>query len=150
MCGQMPSVTQTASPDPPLTVNGPGLAGAEQRLKLPGEDGTLAIAQATVPGNYLIQDGKNQPVAGFSLDVAARESDLERVPVEELERVLGTGIMVRVDQAMSLSDALAATRPPPVELLPLLMIILLLVLSVESLLANRFYRRRATASQEAS
>jgi hypothetical protein len=37
-------------------------------------------------------------------------------------------------------------RPPPVELLPWLMMAVLVVLTVESVLANRFYRRAAPAA----
>ena len=50
----------------------------------------------------------------------------------------------------SLQDALAAARPAPVELLPALMIALLVGLTVESLLANRFYRRPASGEGPAS
>jgi hypothetical protein len=42
-----------------------------------------------------------------------------------------------------MNDALTGMRPPPLELLPWLMMAVLLVLTVESMLANRFYRRAA-------
>jgi hypothetical protein len=52
---------------------------------------------------------------------------------------------LQVGRSISLKDALFGLRPPPVELLPWLMIAVLIVLTVESLLANRFYRRAAPA-----
>lgn len=140
-CGQAPHLTLLAPPEPPLSVNGPALAGAERNLKLPGEDGTLVVAQAQAPGNYQVLDGKGRPLTGFSLDVPARESDLDRVPTEELEQVLGTGSVIQVGRTLGLREALARSRPAPIELLPYLMMLLLVVLTLDSLLANRFYRR---------
>jgi hypothetical protein len=145
-CGQTPQVRVPAPLEPPYTVSGPGLAGPERNLKPPA-DTLVAIPQAAAPGNYLVLDGKGQPVAGFSLDIAAAESDLERVPVEDLEAVLGKGAVLEVGRALTLSDAIGKLRPPPVELLPYLMMALLLILTLESLLANRFYRR--TPEEEA-
>jgi hypothetical protein len=139
-CGQVPQVRVPAPLEPPYTVSGPGLAGPERNLKTPTSP-VVAVPQAVAPGNYLVLDGKGQAVAGFSLDIAAAESDLERVPVAELETVLGEGAVLEVGRAVSLSDALAKLLPPPVELLPYLMMALLLILTLESLLANRFYRR---------
>jgi hypothetical protein len=146
-CGSVVQIALSAPPEPPLSVAGPALAGAERALKAPGADGVVSVAQAVVPGNYQIFDAKNRVLAGFSLDVRAQESDLERVSVEELEGVLGEGSVVQVGRSVSLKDALAGARLPPMELLPYLMMLLLLVLTGESFLANRFYRR-APAPEE--
>jgi hypothetical protein len=116
-------------------------------LKTPLDAGQLPVPQAQAAGNYLVLDGKGQPVAGFSLNVVAAESDLERVPVEELEAVLGKDSVIAVGRSVSLSDALKTRRPPPIELLPYLMILLLIVLALESLLGNRFYRRVPEAEE---
>jgi hypothetical protein len=146
-CGQTPQVRVPAPLEPPYTVSGPGLAGPERNLQTPTSP-LVAVPQAVAPGNYLVLDGKGQAAAGFSLDVSAAESDLERVPVEELEAVLGQGAVLEVGRAVTLSDVIGKLRPPPIELLPYLMMALLLILTVESLLANRFYRR-TPESQEA-
>jgi hypothetical protein len=140
-CGRLPQVTIPAGAEGPFTLSGPALVGAEHNVKLPPKGGPVVLRQAVQAGNYLVLDGKNQPVAGFSLDIPAVETDLERVPVEQLEQVLGKGCVVQVAGSSSLRDALASARRPPLELLPLLMMTLLVVLTVESLLANRFYRR---------
>jgi hypothetical protein len=76
-----------------------------------------------------------------------RETILERVPTDELEAALGEGAVVRPGQAASLGDLLRQTRPSPVELLPAMMVALLVFLAVESLLANRFYKRPAAEQQ---
>jgi hypothetical protein len=146
-CGDTVQVNVPAPVEPPYTVNGPGLAGAERNLKAPLEGGLLAVPQAQAAGNYLVLDRNGQPAAGFSLNVVAAESDLERVPVEELEAVLGKDSVIAVGRSVSLADALKTRRPPPIELLPYLMILLLIVLALESLLGNRFYRRVPEAEE---
>jgi hypothetical protein len=135
-----PQVTLSAGAEGPFTLTGPGLVGAERTVK-PGPTNTLTLTQAVLPGNYRLLDTKDNVVAGFSLDVAAVETDLERVAVEPIENVLGKDSIVQVGRSVRLRDALDLIRRPPLELLPYLMLALLLVLTVESLLANRFYRR---------
>jgi hypothetical protein len=140
-CGEVAEFTLTNPPEPPLTISGPGLAGAERNLKAPGVDGKLTIAQAQTPGNYLIADGNKQSIVGFSLHVEGREANLERVSAEELEAIFGENSVIQVGRTMNLKEALAGSRQPPVELLPYLMMLLLAILTGESFLANRFYRR---------
>ena len=73
------------------------------------------------------------------MNVDALESDLERMPVEELEGVFGKGTVLEVGRAVGLREALLTwPDPPPLELLPYLMMALLVVLILESLLGNRF------------
>jgi hypothetical protein len=71
---------------------------------------------------------------------------LERVPIQDIEAVLGKDTLSQLGRSVNLKDALAKMQPPPLELLHWLMMAVLLVLTVESLLANRFYRRPAPAS----
>ncbi len=140
-CGQVPQVALPVGAEGPFTLSGPGLAGAERNIKLPPQGGPVTLTQAVQPGNYLVLDAKNQPVIGFSLDVSPVETDLERLPIEQLENVLGKKSVVSVSSTSSLQSAIAGSARPPLELLPVLMMALLAVLTVESLLANRFYRR---------
>ncbi len=140
-CGRVPTVPLPATARGPFTLRGPELVEAEAQLEAPKDGARLAVLQARAPGNYLVLDAKDRSVVGFSLVVPARESDLDRVPAEEIESVLGPGAILRVERAIGLREALQATRPPPVELLPLLMMALVLVLAFEGLLANKFYRR---------
>jgi hypothetical protein len=150
-CGQIPQVLLPPGVEGALTLQGPGLTPSERNLKPPGEGarGRLAVPQAVTPGHYVVVDGKGRTLAGFSLNVRAEENDLARVPIEEIEAVLGKGAVLQVGRSASLREALQSSRPPPVELLPYLMVLLLLVLTVESLLANKFYRRPAPTPDEA-
>ena len=141
-CGQVPRVPMPSSlAPPPYTLDGPGLAIAETNVKANEGDAQLSLPQATTPGNYVIRASDKRIVAGCSLNVRPEESDLDRVPPEDIESVLGKDTLVQVGRATSLKAALAGMSPPPLELLPWLMMAVLLVLTVESLLANRFYRR---------
>jgi len=146
-CGQVPQVPlPSALAAPPYTLDGPNLAVAETNVKLAEGDTRLSLPQAAAPGNYAVRDANKRIVAGCSLNVRPQESDLERVPAEEIESVLGKDTLLQVGRTVSLKEALAGIRPPPVELLPWLMMAVLLVLTVESVLANRFYRRAAPAT----
>lgn len=145
-CGQTPRVPLPASlAAPPYTLDGPGLAVAETNVKVNDGDTHLSLPQVVVPGNYAVRDTKQRIVAGCSLNIRPQESELERVPAEEIESVLGKDTMLQVGRTISLKEALAGMRSPPLELLPWLMMAVLIVLMVESLLANRFYRRVAPA-----
>jgi hypothetical protein len=141
-CGQPVQVALASPPPPPpYTLQGPGLTAAETNLKALSGEGRLPVPQASQPGNYTVLDGKGRTAAGFSLNIRAEESQLDRVPAEEVEAVLGKGAVLQVDRKVSLHEALQGLRAPPVELLPWLMMAVLLVLTVESFLANRFYRK---------
>jgi hypothetical protein len=146
-CGQAVQVPLPSPP--PLTLQGPGLTQAETNLKAPEAGGLLLVAQATAPGNYTVRDAKDRVVAGFSLNVRPEESLLERVPAEEIEAALGKDSVLQVGRSASLREAMAGLKAPPVELLPWLMMTVLLVLTVEGLLANKFYRKEpASAAAE--
>ena len=147
-CGQVPRLRLLASPPPPYTLDGPNLAVAETNIKGRPEDNSLPLPQAVSPGNYVVRDANNRVIAGCSVNVHPRESDLERVPADEIESILGKDTLLQVGRSISLKEALTGLRPPPVELLPWLMMAVLIVLTVESLLANRFYRRGALPATE--
>jgi hypothetical protein len=150
-CGQVPRVPLPSSlAAPPYTLDGPGLAVAETNVKANEGDTQLSLPQAVTPGNYVVRDANKRIVAGCSLNVRPQESELERVPAEEIESVLGKETLLQVGRTISLKDALTGMHPPPLELLPWLMMAVLIVLTVESMLANRFYRRAAPATETAA
>jgi hypothetical protein len=149
LCGNPVVLNLGPAAAPPLILQGPNLVLAEANLRSPGPDGRLAVPQATAPGNYAVVDSKGSPVAAFSLNVHAEESRLDRVPAEEIEAVLGPGSLLQLGRAASLKTALEGLQPPPVEMLPWLMMVVLLVLAVESVLANKFYRRTTPAPEPA-
>ena len=71
------------------------------------------------------------------------ECQLDRVPAEQIEALLGEGSVLPVGRGASLRDRLQQRWAQPLELAPWLLIALLLFLAVEGLLANRFYRQGA-------
>ncbi len=142
--GQTPRLPLPSAPAP-YTLDGPGLAVAETNIKINEGDTSLSLPQAVVPGNYAVYDARKRMIAGCSLNVRPQESELERVPGEEIESVLGKETLLQVGRTITMKDALTGMRPPPLELLPWLMMVVLAVLTVESMLANRFYRRAAPA-----
>jgi hypothetical protein len=94
------------------------------------------------PGNYAVFDPTTEKrVASFSLNVPPEESQLDRIPVEQIESLLGSGSVLSVDRDLTLADKIKGHWLQPLELFPWLMILVLLVLAVENLLANKFYKR---------
>lgn len=147
-CGQTPRIgLPSPRPPPPWTLDGPGLAVAETNVKADEGEDRLTLPQASAAGNYAVRDGSQHFFAGCSLNVRPQESELERVPAAEIESVLGKDTLLSVGRAMSVKEALAGLRPPPVELLPWLMMVVLVVLTVEGMLAARFYRRPEAAPE---
>jgi hypothetical protein len=134
-----------ASRLPLYTLQGPGLGAAEASVPRAEDQRQLQIAKAVVPGSYTVLDNEGRVIAGFSVNDRPEECQLTRDPerVQKIEAVLGPGSVLAVGHTASLRDALQSHWRQPVELLPWLMIALLLVLALENLLANKFYRRPA-------
>ena len=65
----------------------------------------------------------------------------------DIEAVLGAGCVLPVQRQAAIQDILKDTWNEPVELFPPLMVLLLVILAVENLLANKFYRREAHESR---
>ena len=107
------------------------------------EKGHWSARGLVKPGNYTIV-GVNGDVKTvlhrFSINIASEESDLTRVPVDEIEAVLGKGAVTPQDRRRSIADTLDWEEP--MELFPWLMIALCSCWR-SRLLANRFYRPAA-------
>jgi hypothetical protein len=148
LCGQSVPVSLAASVRfPSYTIVGPGVRGQEAIVNRPDKEDELNIPQAVQPGNFKLM-GKDNLVAAFSLNVSPEENRLTRLPPEPIEALLGEGALMQADQKTDLSETLQNHWSQPVELLPTLMILLLLVLAVENLLANKFYRREPSEKEE--
>jgi hypothetical protein len=132
----------TAPRFPKYTLSGPGVPGNEAILERAPDQNELRIrATVNAAGNFVVTGGKGEWVGGYSLNPPGIESNLERVPVEQIESVLGPGCVLPLTKDSKLTEAIRGSGNQPVELFPLLMVALLLVLTVENLLANRFYRQ---------
>jgi hypothetical protein len=121
---------------------GPGLSGVEVKgtVARQGDKAKLESNQTLLPGNYTLAGADNRPVSCFSLNPPPEECELGRVPVEQIEELFGAGAVLKLDKGDSLRDALQG----PVRLLPWLMVLVVLLLAIESLVANKFYRREAS------
>ncbi len=86
-------------------------------------------------------------MSGFSLNVPPEENRLERVPVEELEAVLGKDTVRAAGQDTPLPQG---GSQGGLDLLPWLLLALLLALASEALFANRSSRPPATGDQTAA
>jgi hypothetical protein len=133
---------------PTYTLAGPGVVGGDSTLTRQKDQRELTITQATTPGNFLVlavpDDGQGvQKLAAFSLNPRPDEHILDRVPVEQIEALLGAGSVLPVGRNVSLRERLQERGGRPLELMPWLLIALLVFLALESLLANHFYRQPA-------
>ncbi len=66
---------------------------------------------------------------------------MTRVPIQEIESLFGPDAVIPFDRKADFGELLKGHWSEPVELFPLLMIALLVILAMENLLANKFYRR---------
>ena len=146
LSGNPAQLVLTGPPAPPLKLTGPEPSATEARLAT--DEGQITIAGADDPGNYQVRDAKDVVVTAFSVTVRREESDLQRVPVEELEAALGKGTVLPAERRTSLRDLLQGRWSAPVELMPWLMLLLLMAMTFEGFLANKFYRRPAEVKEE--
>jgi hypothetical protein len=127
---------------PAYTLRGP--QGLVESVPAGENQGELRFKQAVQPGNYTLEDDTRQ-VGGFSVNLPPEEGNLARVPVADIESLFGPGAVVPLERRTPLREALQGHWGQPLELFPLLMVLLLLLLAVENLLANKFYRREPEA-----
>ncbi len=104
-------------------------------------NGRISYKFADTPGNYYLQGNYDGiPLRrGFSANLSLRETDLTRVGQDDVDLVLGSGrYQIATDQnAIELQQGTARKGQ---EFFPLLMLLALVVMGVEHLLSNRFYK----------
>jgi hypothetical protein len=132
---------------PVYTLQGPGLSATEAVVTRADNKSDLAVTQAVTPGNYKLL-AESKEIASFSVNVPPDESQLTQVSTEQIEELLGAGSVLPLGHGINLHEALQGRWRQPLELFPWLMIFVLLVLVVENLLANKFYRRPAIEDAE--
>jgi hypothetical protein len=108
------------------------------------EKGRWSAERLSAPGNYSVlginpETSDKTVLHRFSINISGAESDLTRVPIDEIESALGKNAVSAQDRRHSIADTLDWEEP--LELFPWLMIALLFLLAFENLLANRFYRK---------
>ncbi|MEO2089546.1 MAG: hypothetical protein ABGY75_08635, partial [Gemmataceae bacterium] len=104
----------------------------------------IAISITMLPNPYegcvSTADEKNPWQYRFSLNTPAEESSLDKVPEEAIAEVFGPNAIAHVDRDVKFRDLLETKFDRPVELFPMLMLLVLLFLALEGLVANRFYK----------
>ena len=128
-----------------IAINNPNITGTDAVVR-PAERQTelrLGPPKTNAPGNYEVVNPAQDWKEGFSLNIPADESNLEKVPVEGIEELTGKDTVVPVGKDLDLREALAGkeTFRTPVDLFPWLLIAVLMLLVLEGFVANRFYRR---------
>ena len=115
---------------------------------VPGS-GDVTIKTTEKAGAYRLKGYRGEPVVrGFAVNFAAHHSELERLPRQQLDEVLGPD---RYRYARNRNDIELKVGQGRVgrEFFPILVAALALVLGLEQLLANRFYgESRRVESQE--
>jgi hypothetical protein len=101
-----------------------------------GGQARLESNQVLAPGNYTLAGADRKPAACFSLNGPPTECQLTRVPIADIEALFGPGSVLTVAKDLKLREALQG----PVNVLPWLLAVLALVLLLENLFANKFYR----------
>jgi hypothetical protein len=124
-----------------FSVIGPESKQAE-RLNAPLKQGTLVVAQPAQIGPWKVlgtgPDGTSEAL-GFSVNVPASEMDLRTVDAGELDTILGKDQYGLADGPEGLKREVMTTRYGR-ELFPWLMMAILVLVTIENALANRFYK----------
>lgn len=100
-------------------------------LQLDATEAKLGPPLTLAPGNFVVKRAEGNWREGFSLNIPGEESKLDKVDAAAIEELTGPGSI----------GAQVPKLPQPVPLAPWLLIAVLLLLVIESFLANRFYRR---------
>ncbi len=116
--------------------------GLEARLAPDLKQFVLTVAATEQPGNYRVQAGGSEGGVdlGFSVNLPAAETRLDRVAEDELARLLEP-LPVRIARDERQIELDLSTGRVGRELFPALILIVAVLLGLEHLVANRFYRR---------
>jgi hypothetical protein len=122
-------------------VKGPGDRPGERRV-IEAADTRLIVSNADALGHWGVGfTGPNNvaQASGFSVNPPAAESLIRTLTPEQLDQTFGKGGYALAQDTATLEKAVGLARVG-VEFFPWLMLLLLLILTLENYLANRFYR----------
>jgi hypothetical protein len=104
-------------------------------------DGRVTIRFTDAPGAYRLRGQKEGPlVRGFAVNLAGDTSDLTRLEPEKFDELLGKGRYKLARNQQQIDRAVGADRIGS-EFYPLFVTLMAVVLGIEHVLANRFYRK---------
>ena len=134
-------IPKSATATTKLQITGPGVTARDAEIDL-GEkqvEVPLPSTRTGTAGNFRVLAGSARD--GFSLNPPGRESDLTKIDVPPIEAVCGANSVVPVDKSVSFRDLIVSKFNQPVDLFPMLVILVLFLIAFEGVIANRFYRR---------
>ncbi len=107
------------------------------------EQNSIVVTATDTPGNYRLQAGGTVGGLdrGFSVNLPPSVSQLQRVAPEELKELLGED-RFRIARRRDQIERVQGLGRVGEELFPYLIMATALILGLEQVLANRFYRRR--------
>ncbi len=109
----------------------------------------IVVTSTEAAGNYRLQAGGDQASQlGFSVNLPASVSQLERVTPDDLKSIFGDAPFRLAHNRDEIDRSVSAGRVGQ-ELFPYLIVLLVLILACEQVLSNRFYQDHDT-SQPAS
>ncbi len=130
-----------------VILDGPGIVGNDATIR-PGDKQTeirLGPPKTNAAGNFALSIQQGETVVwkdGFSTNVPSDESNLDKVPLEPVEELVGEGRVIPVTKKnVTLRELLSISLGQPIDLFPWLLIAVLMALVAEGFIANRFYRR---------
>ena len=113
----------------------------DQPQDVPARDGRVTVRFTDQPGAYRLRGNKNGPlVRGFAVNLSGKTSDLTRLAPERLDELLGKGRYQLARDRDEINRAVGNDRIGA-EFYPLLASLVALVLGLEHVLANRFYKK---------
>mgnify|MGYP000331552954 CR=1 FL=1 len=117
-----------------------GPDNTELRLTPDARQNVLVVTSTDRPGNYRVQAGGAGGVdRGFSVNLAAAQTQLDRITDEQLVKLFGQ-LPCRIARSREQIDRDVSAGRVGRELFPLLIGMVVVVLALEHVVANRFYR----------
>lgn len=113
----------------------------DQPQNVTADEGQLLVRFTELPGAYRLKGFRQQPIVrGFAVNLPESASQLERLDPAALDELLGAG---RYHYARNRDEIVLGVGEARLgrEFYPFLLPLLALILALEHLLANRFYRR---------
>lgn len=98
----------------------------------------LTFPDTTVPGHYVVSDGRGQPMAAFSINYPAEESDLTRADEADFASVFGEDQFEIARGLDELNEDIDVARFGQ-EAFPMLVLLVVVFFAGETLLSSRFY-----------
>jgi len=108
-------------------------------VRITASNGQLRYRATEVPGQYRLKGDRDGPVLrGFSVNLPAEATSLERIEPERLGAVLGEESFQLARDTTEIRRQQGAERVGQ-EFLPILLIVLAVIMAMEWMMANRFY-----------